>query len=112
MKTAITTASLLFLLCGPALADPNHTVDITLTTNPKQTYSFLVVDNSCADMEVKAPKHTAFFKVCTKPADKGNVQLELERRTRDDATEVTNHAVVTTAPKASFTLSDLKISLQ
>jgi hypothetical protein len=112
MKKTLIAASLLVLLCGPALADVNHTVDITLTTNPKQTYSFLVVDNSCADMEVKIPKHEAFFKICAKAADKGNVQLELERRTRDDATEITNHAVVTTAPKGSFTLGDLKIALQ
>lgn len=112
MKTVITTASLLVLLCGPALAETSYSVGITLTTNPQQKYELLVVDNTCADMQVKAPKHEAFFRVCAKPADQGKVRIELERKTRDGDDEISNHATVTTTPKGSFSLLDMKVSLQ
>ena len=112
MKTTILSATLLFLLAGPALADSSYTVDISMSNNTQQKYQIMLVDNGCGDMQVKQAKHEAFFRVCAKPAAQGHVTLELERRTRDGADEISNHATVTTTPKSSFTLLDMKVSLQ
>ncbi|HTL38282.1 MAG TPA: hypothetical protein VL326_34365 [Kofleriaceae bacterium] len=112
MKTTILSASILFLLCAPALADSSYTVDITMTNNAQKKYQIMLVDNGCGDMQVKQAKSEAYFKVCAKPAAQGRVTLELERRTRDGADEVTNHGTVTTTPKSSFTLLDMKVSVQ
>jgi hypothetical protein len=112
MKTTILTASLLFLLGAPALADSSYTVDIAMTNNAQQKYQIMLVDNGCGDMQVKQAKKEAFFRVCAKPADQGRVTLEIERRTRDGADEITNHGTVTTTPKSSFTLLDMKVSVQ
>jgi hypothetical protein len=112
MKTPILSAVLTFLLCGPALADSRYTVDISMTNNPQQKYQIMLVDHGCGDMQVKQPKREAYFRVCAKPADQGRVTLELERRTRDGADEITNRGTVTTTPKSSFTLLDMKVSVQ
>ena len=112
MKTPILSAILTFLLCGPALADNSYTVDISMTNNPQQKVQIMLVDHTCGDMQVKQPKREAFFRVCAKPADQGRVRLEIERRTRDNTDEITNHAIVTATPKSSFTLLDMKVSLQ
>jgi len=112
MKTTILSATILFMTAGPALADASYTVDIAMTNNPQQKVQIMLVDNSCGDMQVKQPKREAYFRVCAKPADQGRVTLELERRTRDGVDEITNRGTITTTPKSSFTLLDMKVSVQ
>src|SRR5687768_6059882 len=100
MKTMILSATMMFMMTAPALADASYTVDIAMTNNPQQKYQIMLVDHACGDMQVKQAKREAFFRVCAKPTNDGRVRLELERRTRDGADEIVNHATVTTSPKS------------
>jgi hypothetical protein len=110
-KTLLASSILLGLLCGPALADTNYEVDIAMQKgNTTQKYALLIVENSCGDMSVKGPDHSAFFRVCLR-SDAGKLKLELERKTRDGSDEVEVHAVVNATPKSTFTLTDMKVSL-
>jgi len=99
----------LALMSTPAFADATYRVEFAMQS---QRYTVLVVDNNCGEITTKTAAQERAFRVCVSPKPQNRVQLDIDRRTRDQADEVHAKATVIAAPGASFDLDGLKVTLQ
>ena len=119
MTKLVASSLFLFLLCGPALADPApSTFDIgfSLTSGRElRHYAIKLVDHDCGGIEAKSPSTTDDIKVCAH-VDGAQIRLQIDWLTREGERELRNKSAVLATRKSSFELdgggAKLTVSVQ
>lgn len=110
LKTLVSTSALLFLLCGPALADPTRgpttafDLGFVVSTGAQaRYYAIKLVDDTCGSvMHKDSGKTEDTIDVCVRAGSQ--VKLEIDWSTRDGQRELRNRSTVIAKRGASFDL--------
>lgn len=110
VKTLLSTSTVVFLLCGPALADPAPRVPagidlglVVVSGNQTRHYALALVDDDCGSISRKElGKSEDSIRVCAH--DGAQLRLDIDWLTRDGDREVHAKSTVVAKRGASFDL--------